>query len=275
MPVKKFKPTTPSLRGTVLNDFSAITRSTPEKSLVRGKHRTGGRNNQGRTTTRFRGGGAKRSYRLIDFKRDKLGIPAEVAEIEYDPNRTAYIALLHYVDGEKRYIIAPQGLKQGDKVINGEESTFNLGDALPLGSIPLGENIHNIELVPGRGGVVVRSAGQSATLRSKDGDYVQVKLPSGEVRLFHKKCYATLGIVSNSEHKNIKLGKAGRKRHLGRRPHVRGVAMNPVDHPMGGGEGRTSGGGHPRSPWGWLTKGKKTRNKRKSSSKFIVEKRKK
>jgi large subunit ribosomal protein L2 len=258
-----------------VSDFSELTRRTSEKSLTRGKHSTGGRNNRGRITTRFRGGGVKRALRAIDFKRDKDGIPAKVAHIEYDPNRSARIALLHYRDGEKRYILAPVGLEQGATVISGPTAEFTPGNAMLLKDIPLGVDIHAIELVPGKGAALVRAAGQVATLRAKEGEYAQVKLPSGEVRRIHLSCRATVGQVGNLEHNAISLGKAGRKRYLGRRPHVRGVAMNPVDHPMGGGEGRTSGGGHPRSPWGQLAKGKKTRNKRKASTRFIVERRKK
>lgn len=271
MALKHFKPTTPSLRTMTVSSFASITRNYPEKSLVKGKKKTGGRNNRGVITSRFRGGGAKKRYRFIDFKRQKFNIPAKVSEIEYDPNRTAYIALLHYLDGEKKYILAPEGLKVGDLIESGENVDYKIGNSMPLKAIPLGEDIHNIELTPGRGGQLVRSAGQSAILRSRDGEYAQIKLPSKEIRLIHIKCYATLGKVSNLEHKNITLGKAGKKRHLGRKPHVRGVAMNPVDHPMGGGEGKSSGGGHPRSPWGWLTKGKKTRKKSKNSSKFIIK----
>jgi len=254
----------------VTPDFSEITRSTPEKSLTRGKKSTGGRNNQGRITTRFRGGGVKRKYRVIDFKRDKFGIPAKVAEIEYDPNRTARIALLHYVDGEKRYIIAPVGLKKGDTVMSGPNAEFKPGNAMQIKDIPVGMEIHNIEMTPKAGASLVRSAGQSAILRNKEEKYAQVKLPSGEVRLINVKCMATIGKVGNVEHMNIKLGKAGKKRYQGKRPHVRGVAMNPVDHPMGGGEGKTSGGGHPVSPWGQLAKGFKTRSRSNPSNKFIV-----
>ena len=233
MALKKFKPITPSLRTMTVSDFAPVTRTSPEKSLVRGKKQTGGRNNKGRTTVRFRGGGVKRRYRMVDFKRDKKDISAKVVEIEYDPNRSAYIALLHYLDGEKSYILAPNKLKKGDVVVSGESVEFNIGNAMPLKSIPLGEEMHNIELVPGQGGKLVRSAGQFAILRSKSNGYAQLKLPSGEIRMVHENCYATLGSVSNMEHKNIVFGKAGRKRYLGRRPHVRGVAMNPVDHPMG------------------------------------------
>ena len=275
MGLKSYKPNTPSLRNMVTLDFSEVTRSTPEKSLTVGKRSTGGRNNQGRITTRFRGGGVKRKFRTIDFKRNKDNIPAKVAHIEYDPNRSARIALLHYADGEKRYVLASEGVNQGDVIMNGDKAEFKPGNCMALARIPVGMTIHAIELIPQQGAALVRSAGQSAILRSKEGEHAQVKLPSGEVRLVNLKCRATIGVVSNSEHQKKKLGKAGKKRYQGKRPHVRGVAMNPVDHPMGGGEGRTSGGGHPVSPWGQLAKGKKTRNPRKSSSKMIVEKRRK
>ncbi len=271
MGLKSYKPTSPGVRHMVTPDFSEITRSTPEKSLVKGKRSTGGRNNQGRITTRFRGGGVKRKYRMIDFKRNKVGIPAKVAEIEYDPNRTARIALLHYVDGEKRYIIAPIGLQKGDTVMSGPNAEFKPGNAMQIKDIPVGMEIHCVETVPGKGASLVRSAGQFALLRNKEGKYAQVKLPSGEVRLINVKCTATIGKVGNVEHMNIKLGKAGKKRYQGKRPHVRGVAMNPVDHPMGGGEGKTSGGSHPVSPWSQLAKGYKTRSKSKPSNKFIVQ----
>ena len=275
MAIKKYKPTSPGRRQMSVVDCAELTRATPEKSLTTGKKSTGGRNNRGRTTTRFRGGGVKRRHRRIDFRRDKDGVPAKVAHIEYDPNRSGRIALLHYADGEKRYILAPLGLKQGDAVMSGPDAGFELGNAMALRDIPVGVEIHNIELMPGRGGALVRSAGQVAQLRAKEGNYGQVKLPSGEVRLIHLNCRATIGQVGNLEHSGINLGKAGKKRYLGRRPHVRGVAMNPVDHPMGGGEGRSSGGGHPTSPWGTLAKGQRTRDKKKASSKFIVERRKK
>ncbi|NLF15785.1 MAG: 50S ribosomal protein L2 [Lentisphaerae bacterium] len=275
MGIKKYNPTSPSRRQMTVSDFAELTRSTPEKRLTRGKNSSGGRNNAGRITTRFRGGGVKRRLRVIDFKRDKDGIPAKVAHIEYDPNRSARIALLHYVDGEKRYILAPVGLAQGATVMSGPQAEYTAGNSMKLKDIPLGLSIHAIELVPGKGAALARSAGQVATLRAKEGDYVQVKLSSGEVRQIHMDCRATIGQVGNLEHSGISLGKAGKKRYLGFRPHVRGVAMNPIDHPMGGGEGRSSGGGHPRSPWGQLAKGKRTRNPRKSSTKFIVERRKK
>jgi len=273
MAVKKHKPYTPSQRFTVLSSFEEVTRSTPEKSLVKKYKKTAGRNNAGRITVRHKGGGHKRRYRQIDFRRNKAGIPAKVAHIEYDPNRTANIALLHYVDGEKRYILAPVGLKQGDTVVSGPEAAPTVGNNLPLGSIPLATVIHNIELTPGKGGQIVRSAGAQAQLMSREGEYVQVKLPSGEIRMIHVTCNATIGRVGNIEHEKLSMGKAGRARWKGRRPTVRGVAMNPVDHPMGGGEGRTSGGGHPVSPWGQLAKGKKTRSRSKSTNKFIVKRR--
>jgi len=275
MPVRKYNPTTPGRRGMSVSDFAEITKGKPEKALTKGKKSTGGRNNMGRVTTRFRGGGAKRKHRVIDFKRDKDGVPAIVNAIEYAPNRSANIALLFYADGEKRYILAPTKLKVGDTVSSGEKAEMKPGNALKLKDIPLGFDIHNIEMRPGGGGKLVRAAGQSAQLRSKEGKYAQVKLPSGEIRMIHLECRATIGQIGNVENMNVKLGKAGRKRHLGKRPHVRGVAMNPVDHPMGGGEGKTSGGGHPQSPWGQLAKGKKTRNKNKASNKFIVERRRK
>lgn len=275
MPVKKYKPNTPGTRGMSVSDFAEITKATPEKSLTQGKKSTGGRNNYGRITTRFRGGGAKRRYRQIDFARAKDGVEATVKAIEYDPNRTANIALVFYSDGEKSYILAPIKLNVGDKVMSGSKAEPKPGNALKLRDIPVGFDIHNIEMRPGSGGQLVRSAGQVATLRSKEGKYAQVKLPSGEIRLLHIDCKATIGQVGNLEHMNIKIGKAGKKRYMGKRPHVRGVAMNPVDHPMGGGEGKTSGGGHPQSPWGQLSKGKRTRNRNKPSNKFIVERRKK
>ena len=276
MGLKYYKPTTSNRRHMNVVDFKEITRTKPEKSLVRGKSASGGRNNQGKMTVRFRGGGVKRSYRLIDFRRDKLDVPAKVASIEYDPNRSGRIALLHYADGEKKYILAPVGLQVGHSVLaSKKEAPFEPGNALPIDLIPPGITIHNIELVPGRGGVLVRSAGQQAIVRAKEGKYAQIRLPSGEIRLINLKCMATIGQVSNVDHMKINLGKAGKKRYLGKRPHMRGVAMNPVDHPMGGGEGRTSGGGHPVSPWGQLAKGFRTRKRNKSSNKFIVERRKK
>jgi len=259
----------------VLSDFAEITKSTPERSLVKAKKSKAGRNSAGRISVRHRGGGHKRRYRLIDFKRDKFGVPAKVAAIEYDPNRTARIALLHYADGEKRYIIAPVGLKVGATVMSGPDAEPSVGNTLPLGRIPVGMDVHNLELVAGKGGQLVRSAGAAAQLMSREEDFVNIKMPSGEIRRIRTNCLATIGRVGNVEHNNIVMGKAGRKRWLGIRPTVRGVAMNPVDHPMGGGEGRTSGGGHPQSPWGLLAKGKRTRAKDKQSNKYIVERRKK
>lgn len=275
MPTKSFNPFTKSRRYITVLDYAELTRTAPEKSLTKGQKASGGRNNAGRVTSRFRGNGNKRRYRAIDFKRTKDGVPAVVQQIEYDPNRSAFIALLAYADGEKNYILAPEGLKVGQTVLSGEKAEIKPGNALQLRNIPVGLEIHNVELVPGRGAKMVRSAGQVALLRSKDGDYAQVKLPSGEVRLVNLACKATIGKVGNGDHMNVSLGKAGKKRYLGKRPHVRGLAMNPVDHPMGGGEGRTSGGGHPVSPWGQLAKGKKTRCPRKNSKRFIVERRKK
>ncbi len=274
MALKKHRPTTASRRFMELPSFDEITKDKPEKSLTKSKKTGSGRNSAGRITVRHRGGGHKRHYRQIDFKRDKYEIEATVAGIEYDPNRSANIALLHYKDGEKRYIIAPVGLKKGQVVKSGENVEPTVGNALLLDNIPLGMQIHNLELQPGRGAKMVRSAGQSARLMSRDAGYANIKLPSGEIRMVNVKCYATIGQVGNIEHENVVSGKAGRKRWKGVRPTVRGVAMNPVDHPMGGGEGRSSGGGHPQSPWGQLAKGKKTRSKRKSSTKFIVQRRK-
>jgi large subunit ribosomal protein L2 len=275
MPLKKHNPTTPSRRHMVLSDFADITKSSPERSLVKAKKSNAGRNSAGRISVRHRGGGHKRRYRVIDFKRDKFGIPAKVASIEYDPNRSARIALLHYADGEKRYIVAPAGLKVGTTVMSGPDAEPSVGNALPLGKIPLGMAVHNIELIAGRGGQLVRSAGTSAQLMSREAEFAHIKMPSGEIRLIRTNCLATIGRVGNVEHNNIVMGKAGRKRWLGIRPTVRGVAMNPVDHPLGGGEGRTSGGGHPKSPWGLLAKGKRTRDKQKQTNKYIVERRKK
>jgi large subunit ribosomal protein L2 len=273
MGIKKLKPVTPTQRFRTVADFHEITRTEPEKSLLEPLNKKGGRNNKGRITVRRRGGGHKRRYRRIDFKRNKRDIPAKVASIEYDPNRSARIALLHYADGEKRYIIWPQGLQVGDAVIAGEEAPFNAGNALPLSAIPLGTLVHNVELNIGRGGQMARSAGSYAQLMAKEGDRVTLRLPSGEVRMVHRNCYATIGEVGNADHENIVSGKAGRSRWLGRRPKVRGVAMNPVDHPHGGGEGRTSGGRHPCTPWGVPTKGYKTRGKKPSDA-FIVRRRK-
>ena len=275
MAIKTYKPTTPSRRNMTVLDKSGLSKKGPEKSLTVGISSTGGRNNQGRITTRFRGAGNKRRYRIIDFKRFKEGVPATVISIEYDPNRTANIALIQYEDGEKAYIIAPNGLKAGDKVMNGPKAELKPGNSMKLKDIPVGVDICCIELTPGRGAAIARSAGQVAILRGKEEEYAQIKLPSGEVRMIHVECRAMIGQVGTLDLMNVKLGKAGKKRYKGFRPHVRGVAQNPVDHPMGGGEGRESGGGHPVSPWGKLAKGKRTRNPRKNSKNFIVERRKK
>ena len=269
MGIRAYKPTSAGRRFYTVSDFAEITTSEPQKKLTEGKNNTGGRNHYGRITSRFRGGGHKQRYRIVDFKRAKIGVPARVAEIEYDPNRTARIALLHYADGEKHYILAPDGLKQGDTVISSRGADIRPGNSLPLGDIPAGTMIHNIEMRKGKGGQLVRSAGTAAQLMAKDATYAQVKLPSGEVRKLHVLCRATVGQVSNLEHQNISLGKAGRARWLGRRPHNRGVTMNPVDHPMGGGEGRTSGGRHPCSPWGQLSKGLKTRNNKRTDTMIV------
>ncbi len=274
MAVKTFKPNTPGQRFKSVSSFEQITASTPEKSLVKGLNKTGGRNSQGRITSRHRGGGHKRNYRSIDFRRNKRDIPARVASIEYDPNRTAFIALLNYVDGEKRYILAPSKIKVGDEIIAGENVVINPGNALPLAKIPVGMVVHNVEMKENKGGQLGRTAGASIQLVAKEDKYALLKLPSGEMRRVPINCYATIGQVSNSDHVNISIGKAGRSRWLGRRPHVRGVAMNPVDHPMGGGEGKSSGGRHPVSPWGQLAKGLKTRKAKKASDVFIVKRRK-
>lgn len=274
MGLKTHRPTTPSMRFTTLPSFDEITKDKPERSLTTAHKSQAGRNSAGRITIRHRGGGHRRKLRIVDFRRDKVGIPAKVAAIEYDPNRSARLALLHYKDGEKRYILAPLGVAVGQMLMSGPDAEPIAGNALPLSRIPLGLPIHNIELEAGRGAKLVRSAGQTAQLMARDGEYANVKLPSGEIRLISVKCMATVGQVGNLEYDSISLGKAGRKRWKGIRPTVRGVAMNPVDHPMGGGEGRTSGGGHPVSPWGQLTKGKKTRHPRKTSGKFIVSRRK-
>jgi large subunit ribosomal protein L2 len=274
MAIRRYKPTSPATRTREVSTFEEITASKPHKPLTEGNKRIGGRNNKGRTTVRFRGGGHKRLYRKIDFRRDKHGVPAKVATIEYDPNRSARIALLHYADGEKRYIIAPSGLVVGDEVVSGADAPVNVGNSMPLRVIPPGTLIHNLELKIGKGGQLARSAGTGAQLMAKEGSYAQVKLPSGEVRRIHLDCFATIGRIGNSDHSNISLGKAGRKRWLGRRPHNRGVVMNPVDHPMGGGEGRSSGGRHPCTPWGKPTKGYKTRNNKRTDA-MIVRRRKK
>lgn len=273
MAIKETKPTSPGRRTQTYSTFEEITRTTPEKSLLAPLPKTGGRNNQGRITTRFRGGGHKRQYRLIDFKRNKLDIPAKVFSIEYDPNRGARIALLHYVDGEKRYILAPQNLRVGDQVVSSETADIKPGNAMSLKVVPLGSLVHNVEMKPGKGGQLARGAGNYAQVMAKEGAYTLLKLPSGEMRLILSTCKATIGQLSNTDHNSISIGKAGRTRWLGRRPHVRGVAMNPVDHPLGGGEGRSSGGRHPVSPWGMPTKGFKTRKKSKPSNKFIVKRR--
>lgn len=272
MPVKKYKPTSPGRRFMSVVVDPDLAKKEPEKSLLEPLKRSGGRNTYGRITVRHRGGGHKRKYRIIDFRRDKTGVPAKVAAIEYDPNRSARIALLHYLDGEKRYIIAPLGLKAGDMVISDDVTDVKPGNCMPLKNIPLGTLVHNIEMRPGKGGQIVRSAGAAGQVMAKEGKYVLLRLPSGELRLFLRECKATIGQVGNLDHENISIGKAGRSRWLGRRPHVRGVAMNPVDHPMGGGEGKSSGGRHPCSPWGWPTKGYRTR-KKKPSDKFIVRRR--
>jgi len=274
MAIKRVKPTSPGRRFQTYSDFEELTKKTrPEKALLKIKKSSGGRNANGRVTTRHRGGGHKQYYRIIDFKRDKDGIPAKVAAIEYDPNRSARIALLHYADGEKRYILAPVNLSIGDQVMSGAGADIRPGNALPLQNIPLGTHIHNIELRLGKGGQIVRSAGALAQLMAKEDRYALEKLPSGEVRMVLLKCKATIGQLGNVTHENVDLGKAGRKRWLGRRPKVRGVAMNPVDHPMGGGEGRSSGGRHPCTPWGVPTKGYRTRKRNKASSKYIVKRR--
>jgi len=275
MAVKTYKPITPGQRFKTTSSFEEITRTDPEKSLLAPLRKTGGRNNNGRITSRHRGGGHRRHYRIIDFKRNKIDIPARVDSIEYDPNRSANIALLIYADGEKRYILAPHKLVVGSQIITSESAPIKVGNSLSLENIPAGSIVHNIEMKPGKGGQISRSAGAGAQIMAKEGDYVTLKLPSGEMRMIHKRCHATLGQVGNKEHENITLGKAGRSRWLGRRPKVRGVAMNPVDHPMGGGEGRSSGGRHPTTPWGKPTKGYKTRKKNKASNKYIVSRRKK
>ncbi|MDP7033694.1 MAG: 50S ribosomal protein L2 [Planctomycetota bacterium] len=274
MGIKKYKPTSPGRRFMTVSDFAEITKTKPEKSLTVPLKKTGGRNNRGRITCRHKGGGHKRKYRLIDFKRRKDGVPAKVASIEYDPNRTARIALLHYRDGEKRYILAPVGLSVGDMVVSGEKVEPRVGNCMPLASIPTGMQVHNIEIHIGKGGQLVRSAGSVAQLMAKEGDYAHINMPSGEIRRIHLNCRATIGQIGNLDHQNINWGKAGRNRHRGIRPTVRGMAMNPVAHPMGGGEGRSKG--HtPQSPWGQLAKGGKSRKPRKPSNKMIIRRRKK
>src|SRR5215469_12908932 len=270
MPIRKPKPTSAGRRFVTYPDYAEITRTEPEKSLVEGLKKSGGRNSYGRKTSRHRGGGAKRLYRKIDFKRRKDGIPAKVAHIEYDPNRSAYIALLHYADGEKRYILAPARLQVGMTVESGPGADIRVGNALPLINMPPGTVVHNVELTPGRGGQLARAAGAGIQLLAKDGDYVTLRLPSGEMRLVRGECRATVGTIGNSDHQNVKIGKAGRKRHLGVRPQTRGTAMNPVDHPHGGGEGSTTPGRHPVTPWGVPTLGYRTRPKGKASDKYIV-----
>lgn len=274
MGIKTFKPITPGQRFKTVSDFIQVTKGEPEKSLLTPLKKSGGRNNNGRVTSRHRGGGHKKRYRIIDFKRNKQNIPATVDAIEYDPNRTARIALLKYADGEKRYILAPDKLRVGDMVMSGEDVPIKVGNALPMEKIPVGLTIHAIEMKELKGAQIARSAGASAQLVAKEGKWAMIKLPSGEVRKLPLKCFATIGQVSNIDHMNISIGKAGRSRWLGKRPHVRGVAMNPVDHPMGGGEGKTSGGRQPCSPWGQASKGLKTRRKGKKSDEFIVKKRK-
>ena len=273
MGIKSFKPTSPGRRFQTVMTFDDLSTNRPHKPLTEGKDRINGRNNKGHLTIWNRGGGHKRRYRAIDFRRDKIGIPGKVASIEYDPNRSANIALIMYVDGEKRYIVQPLGMKVGDSVIASPEADILPGNALPLRNIPVGTMIHNIELRPGKGGQLVRSAGAVAQLMAKEASYAQVKMPSGEIRMVLQDCYATVGQVGNLDHNNISIGKAGRSRWLGRKPHVRGVAMNPVDHPLGGGEGKTSGGRHPSSPWGWNTKGYKTRRNKRTGT-FILKRRK-
>jgi len=273
MGIKTYKPTSAGIRHRTTLTFEEITSTTPEKSLLEPIRKSGGRNNKGRVTARHRGGGHKRFYRIVDFRREKRDIPARVASIEYDPNRSARIALLHYSDGEKRYMLAPDGLHVGETVMAGEGAEIRVGNALPLSNLPLGMLVHNVEIRPGKGGQLARSAGSQVVLAAKEGEMAHLRLPSGEVRLVNLRCYATVGQVGNLDHEKVSLGKAGASRWRGRRPKVRGVAMNPVDHPMGGGEGRSSGGRHPCSPWGQKSKGLKTRKRRKPSSKLIVKRR--
>ena len=275
MATRKINPTSPGQRGMIKSDYQEITTSTPEKSLLKKIAKTSGRNNTGRITCRHKGGGVKQSYRIIDFKREKFGIPATVKTIEYDPNRNVRISLVFYADGEKRYILTPEGLNVGDVIVSGTDVDIQTGNALPLDLIPLGTIVHNIELIPGRGGKMVRSAGNFAQVMAKEGNYVTIKLPSGEMRMVRKECMATIGTLGNSEFKNLKIGKAGRKRYMGIRPTVRGVTMNPCDHPHGGGEGKTGPGGHPKTPWGKPALGYKTRKQGKASDKLIVRRRKK
>ena len=274
MGIRKINPTSPGQRGMTKSDYSEVTTSTPEKSLLRPIRKTSARNNTGRITCRHKGGGHKQAYRVIDFKRDKFGVPGTVKTVEYDPNRNVRISLVVYADGEKRYILTPENLKVGDVVVSGPEADIQVGNALPLELIPLGTIIHNVELIPGRGAKMVRTAGAGAQLMAKDGNYVTIKMPSSEMRMVRKECLATIGVLGNAEFKNLKVGKAGRTRHLGIRPTVRGVTMNPCDHPHGGGEGKTGPGGNPKTPWGKPALGRKTRNVKKQSSKLIVRARK-
>ena len=273
MAIRKINPTSPGQRGMTKSDFAEITTDKPEKSLLKDLRKTAGRNNTGRITCRHKGGGHKRAYRVVDFKREKFGIPATVKTIEYDPNRNVRISLVFYADGEKRYILTPEGLNVGDVIVSGTDVAIQTGNALPLDLIPLGTIVHNIEMIPGRGAKLVRSAGNFAQVMAKEGNYVTVKLPSGEMRMIRKECMATIGTLGNSEFKNLKIGKAGRKRYMGVRPTVRGVTMNPCDHPHGGGEGKTGPGGHPKTPWGKPALGYKTRKQGKASDKLIVRRR--
>ena len=274
MGIRKINPTSPGQRGMTKSDFAEVTTSTPEKSLLKPIRKTAGRNNTGRITCRHKGGGHKQAYRVIDFRREKFGIPAVVQTIEYDPNRNVRISLVCYADGEKRYILTPHDLKVGDKIVSGPDADIQVGNAVPLELIPLGTVIHNVELIPGRGAKLVRTAGAGAQLMAKDGNYVTIKMPSSEMRMIRKECLATIGVLGNAEFKNLKIGKAGRTRHLGIRPTVRGVTMNPCDHPHGGGEGKTGPGGNPKTPWGKPALGRKTRRVKKASSKLIVRARK-
>lgn len=274
MGIRKINPTSPGQRGMTKSDFAEVTTSTPEKSLLKPIRKTAGRNNTGRITCRHKGGGHKQAYRVIDFKRDKFGVPGVVKTVEYDPNRNVRISLVVYADGDKRYILTPHDLKVGDTIVSGPEAEIQVGNALPLELIPLGTIIHNIELIPGRGAKMVRTAGAGAQLMAKDGNYVTIKMPSSEMRMVRKECLATIGVLGNAEFKNLKIGKAGRTRHLGIRPTVRGVTMNPCDHPHGGGEGKTGPGGNPKTPWGKPALGRKTRKVKKASSKLIVRRRK-
>jgi len=274
MGIRVYKPTSAGRRNSSVNDYAELTTARPEKSLCKRIKKNGGRNHSGKTTVRFRGGGARKIYRIIDFKRNKDGIPAKVATIEYDPNRNCFISLLHYKDGEKRYILAPLGIKVGENVESGESCEPKIGNSMPLSAIPAGLEIHNIEMRAGQGGKLVRGAGNAARIVAKEGNWITIVLPSGEMRMIRKECRATIGRISNPDHQNVRIGKAGRKRHMGRRPHVRGKAMNPVAHPMGGGEGRANGGRHPCSPTGVLAKGGKTRNPRNPSNNRIIRRRK-